>query len=159
LVLPLSCLLACGLLQTPREQNREDRLRENLRSFHWALIAQDVPNALRFVPADERDAWDKAFSCIFEKRRWLDYRVELTDFGEQNRDATVRVRWTSHSLDSLVVKETVWKEEWEFNRNMQRWYLLPGPGSLQGLPEDCLPDLPEQDGSEDSSKSEPLRGT
>jgi hypothetical protein len=141
-------------VQSPRKQNREDRLRENLRSFHWALIGKDVPNALRFVQADERDAWDEAFSCIFEKRRWLDYRVELMDFGEENKDAEVRVRWTSHPLDSLVVDESLWKEAWTFNRNMQRWYLDPGPGSIKGLPEDCVPDLPEGEETEESSPSD-----
>lgn len=153
-VLLLSCMLACGTVQSPRKQNREDRLRENLRSFHWALIAKDVPNALRFVPADERDAWEEAFSCIFEKRRWLDYRVELMDFGEENREAQVRVRWTSHPLDSLAVTESLWKESWTFNRNKQRWSLEAGPSSLEGLPEDCMPDLPEREGADESPLSD-----
>jgi len=137
----LSSLVACSL-QSPRKQGREDRLRENLRSFHWALIGQDVPNALRFVPTDERDAWDEAFSCVFKRSRLLDYRVELIDFTEENKEATVRVRWTSHPLDSLVVDETLWKEEWSYNGKKQRWSLRPNPGKLNGFPEDCLPDPP-----------------
>jgi hypothetical protein len=143
-VLFFSTLIACSI-QSPKKQNREDRLRENLRSFHWALIGQDVPNALRFAPPDERDAWDEAFSCIFKRLRLLDYRVELIDFGEENEEATVRVRWTSHPLDSLVVDETLWKEEWSFNRKKQRWSLQPAPGKLKGFPEDCLPEPPESE--------------
>ena len=142
-VLIISSLIACSM-QSPKKQGREDRLRDNLRSFHWALIAGDVPNALRFVPRDERDAWDEAFSCVFEGFRLLDYRVELIDFGEENKEATVRVRWTSHPLDSLVVDETLWKEDWSYNQNKQRWSLVPDPRKLKGFPEECLPDHPPE---------------
>lgn len=137
----LSCLISCSV-QSPRKQNREDRLREDLRHFHWALLGQDTPSALRYVPADERDTWDESFSCIFENLRLLEYRVELMKFGEGAMEASVRVRWTAHPLDSLVVKEILWQEEWTFNRKKQRWSLLPSPGDLKGLPEDCLPDEP-----------------
>jgi hypothetical protein len=132
-------------MPSPRKQNREDRLRENLRSFHWALIGQDVPNALRFVSTDERDAWDEAFYCILKRLRMLDYRVELIDFREENKEATVRVRVTSHRLDSLVADETLWKEEWSFNPVKQRWSLLSDPGKLKGFPEDCMPEPPESE--------------
>ena len=148
-VLFISSLIACTM-PSPRKQNREDRLRENLRSFHWALIGQDVANALRFAPPDERDAWDEAFYCIFKRLRLLDYRVELIDFRKENKEATVRVRWTSHPLDSLVVDETLWKEEWSFNPMKQRWTVLPDAGKLKGFPEDCLPDPPEGEGSPES---------
>ena len=124
---------------------------------HGLLLLCDVVTSI----TTPQTVW----SCCVEPKHYNEFgkegieseEGELTDFGEKNRDATVRVRWTSHPLGSLVVKETSWKEEWEFNRNMQRWYLLPGPGSLEGLPEDCLPDLGEQDGSEESSKSDMLR--
>jgi hypothetical protein len=122
------------------------------------MIGQDVLDALRYVPSDEREAWEGAFTCLFERLRLLDYRVSFVKFDDDSKKASVRVRWTGHPPDSLVVKEMLWEEEWTFDPKKQRWSLLPGPGSLEGLPEDCLPELPEQDGSEESSKSEPLRG-
>ena len=57
-----SHLIACTML-SPKEKNREDTLREQVRSFHWAMIGQDVPIALRYVPSDDREAWDEAFTC------------------------------------------------------------------------------------------------
>ena len=137
----LSFLISCSV-QSPRKQGREDRLREDLRSFHWALVGQDIPSALRYVPADERDAWDESFSCVFEQLRLLEYRVELMKFRKEAQEASVRVRWTGHALNSLVVREILWQEQWAFSRKKQRWSLLPSPGALKGLPEDCLPDEP-----------------
>ncbi len=146
----LSSMIACSGW-SPKKQNREDRLRPDLRSFHWALLGQDVPVALRYVQVDERDAWDESFTCLFKQLRLLDYRVTLVKFGEESSEATVRVRWTGHPLDSLVVKEILWKEEWSFNRKKQRWSLLPAPDALKGLPEDCLPAVPENEESDEST--------
>jgi hypothetical protein len=139
--------MACSV-PSPKKQNREDLLRRDVRHFHWALIGQDVPVALRHVSPDERDPWDESFACLFKQLRLLDYRVELVKFGETSSKATVRVRWTGHSLDSLVVQEMLWKEEWSFDQERQRWSLLPAPEAIQGLPQECLPDVPEKEGSE-----------
>ena len=149
LLLLLSLLISCSTW-SPKKKSREDRLREDLRSFHWALIAEDAPNALRYVPSDERDTWDESFSCLFRRLRLLDFRVELTKFGEGAKEASVRVRWTGHSPNSLVVEEIVWKEEWTFNSKKDRWSLLPSPGELKGLPEECLPLEPPDEGPPES---------
>jgi hypothetical protein len=107
------------------------------------MIGQDVPIALRYVPSDDREAWDEAFTCLFKQLRLLDYRVSLVKFEDESNKASVRVRWTGNPPDSLVVKEMIWKEEWLFDPVRQRWALLPGPDALKGLPEDCLPEIPE----------------
>jgi hypothetical protein len=137
LVLCLSTLMACTMT-SPRKQNREDRLRDDLRAFHWALIGQEISLALRFVPSGERDAWDETLVCAFKRVRLLDYLVELIDFRDENKEATVRVRWTGHRLNSLATEETLWKEEWSFDPLKQRWSLLSAPGDLKGLSEACL---------------------
>ncbi len=142
LVLVLSSLISCSLA-SPKKQNREQHLRRDVRSFHWALISRDAPVALRHVPADDRDPWDESFACLFEQLRLLDYRVELVKFREDSSEATVRVRWTGHRPDSLVVQEMLWKEEWSFDRKKQRWSLMSSPDALKGLPEDCLPEVTE----------------
>lgn len=149
----LSSMIACGVW-TPQEKSREDRLRDDLRSFHWALMGQDVPIAVRYVPADERDAWEDAFTCIFQRLRLLDYRVSLMKFRNESNEATVRVRWTSHPPDSLVAKELQWNEEWSFDRTKQRWSLQPGPDALKGQPEDCLPEIPEREAPDEGASSD-----
>ncbi len=149
----LSCLCACSLT-TPKKQNREQILKRDVRSFHWALISQDAPVALRYVPADDRDPWDDSFACLFEQIRLLDYRVEHVKFGKESIEATVRVRWTGHPLDSLVVKEMRWREEWSFSRTKQRWSLLSAPDAIKGLPEDCLPEVTESEASDGDGPSE-----
>ncbi len=150
-VLCLLSLMACSI-QSPRKQNREDRLREDLRAFHWALIGQDIPPALRYVPSGERDAWDETFACVFKRVRLLDYRVELIDFGEKSKEATVRVRWTSHFLNSLVTEESLWKEEWSFDPDKERWSLLSAPADLKGLPENCLSGKTTSEGSAETGR-------
>ena len=65
-LLVLSTLTACTIPH-PKEKNREDTLREHVRSFHWAMIGQDVPVALQYVPSDDREAWEDAFTCLFKK--------------------------------------------------------------------------------------------
>ena len=141
-LLALSTLIACTI-PSPKEKNREDTLKRHVRAFHWAMIGQDVPLALRYVPSDDREAWDDAFTCLFEQLRLLDYRVTLVKFEDESNKASVRVRWTVHPPDSLVVKEMRWKEEWSFNIAKQRWSFQPGPDALLGLPEDCAPEIPE----------------
>ena len=145
-LLLLSSLVACSVW-SPMEQHREDRLRRDLRGFHWALIGQDTPVALRYVPADERDPWDDSFACLFKRFRFMDYRVELVKMGEESSEASVRVRWSVHAKDSLVVEKFMWKEEWSFNVKKQRWSLSQTPGALKGLPEDCLPEIPDKEES------------
>ena len=137
---------------SPRTKNREALLRDDLRSFHWALIGQDVPSALRYVPADEREPWDEAFVCLFKRLRLLDYRVELVKFAEKSREASVRVRLTGHRLDSLVVREMPWQEEWSFNKKKHRWSLQPIPQALKGLPQGCAPKVP---GRKDPAEPQP----
>ena len=143
-LLVLSTLTACTL-PNPKEKNREDTLREHLRKFHWAIIGQDVPVALRYVPSDDRDAWDDAFTCLFKQLRLLDYRVTLVKFDDRSNKASVQVRWTVHPPDSLVVTEMRWKEEWSFDPLKQRWSFQPGPDALMGLPEDCVLEVPERE--------------
>jgi hypothetical protein len=149
----LSTLIACTI-PNPKEKNREDTLKRHVRAFHWALIGQDVPIALRYVPADDREAWDDAFNCLFEHLRLLDYRVSLVKFYEESNKASVRVRWTAHRPDSLVVKDLRWKEEWSFDLKKQRWSLLPGPDALKGLPEDCLPAVPESEAPDEDESAD-----
>lgn len=151
LVLCLSFVIACSV-QSPKKQSREDRLRDDLRAFHWALIGQDIPSALRYVPSGERDSWDETFACLFKRVRLLDYRVELIDFGEKSKEATVRVRWTGHALNSLVTEETLWKEEWSFDPDKERWSLLSEPADLKGLPGACRPGGPEREGSAEPAR-------
>ncbi len=146
LLLSLAFLAACSV-SSPRTQSREDLLRSDLRSFHWAVIGQDAPVALRYVPTDERDAWDEAFACLFEHLRLLDYRVERVKFAEKSSEASVRVRWTGHRPDSLVVREMPWQEEWAFDGKKKRWLLLPAPDALKGLPEACVPKVGEPEAS------------
>jgi hypothetical protein len=153
LLLFLPTLIACNL-PSARKNSREDIMRRDVRSFHWALIAQDVPVALRHVQSDERDSWEDAFTCLFKQLRLLDYRVELVKFAEKSNEATVRVRWEGHALDSLVVKKMLWNEEWSFDSDKQRWSLLPGPDALKGLPEDCLPELPEKEAPDEDESAE-----
>jgi hypothetical protein len=142
----LFSLVACGAL-SPKKQSREEMLRDNLRGFHWALISQDAPGVLRYVPSDERDRWDEVFACLFRQLRLLDYRIELVKFAEESREASVRVRWTGHPFDSLVVREMPWKEKWAFDRKKQRWLLSAGvPEALQGLPKPCIHKEPEGGG-------------
>lgn len=142
-LLVLSTLIACTI-PNPKEKNREETLREHVRSFHWAMIGEDVPVALRYVQSDDREAWEDAFSCLFEKIRLLDYRVSLVKFDDNSNKATVQVRWTGNPPDSLVVKEIRWKEKWSFDPMKQRWAFQPGPDALKGMPEDCIPDVPER---------------
>jgi hypothetical protein len=144
-LLVLSTLIACTM-QSPKKTNREDTLRQHVRLFHWAIIGQDVLIALRYVPSDDREAWEDTFTCLFERLRLLDYRVSLVKFDDDSNKASVRVRWTGHPPDSLVVKEMVWEEEWSFDPKKQRWLLLPSPGELKGLPESCLPREPLDEG-------------
>ena len=73
-------------------------------------------------------------------------------FRNESNEATIRVRWTSHPPDSLVVKEMQWSEEWSFDRTKQRWSLLPGADALKGLPEECLPEITESE-APDEAKS------
>jgi hypothetical protein len=153
LLLFLSSMIACGVF-TPKKTHREDILKRDVRSFHWAMMGQDVPVALRYVEADDREAWDDAFTRLFEQLRLLDYRVSLVKFAEESSEATVRVRWTAHPPDSLVVKEMRWKEEWVFDLKKQRWSLQPGPDALKGLPEDCLPALPENESPDEDKSAE-----
>ena len=149
----LSTLIACTI-PNPKEKNREDTLKRHVRAFHWALKGQDVPIALRYVPSDDREAWDDAFNCLFKQLRLLDYRVSLVKFYEESNKASVRVRWTGHQPDSLVVKEMLWKEEWSFDIKKQRWSLLPGPDALKGLPEDCIPAVPESETPDEDESSD-----
>ena len=142
LLLILFSLVACSF-SSPRTQNREDLLRRDLRSFHWALIGQDVPTALRYVPAEERDRWDPVFACLFKRLRLLDYRVELVKFAEKSNEASVRVRWSGHRPDSLVVREMPWQEEWSFDKQKKRWLLFPVPDALKGPQGACIPKVPE----------------
>jgi hypothetical protein len=142
--LVMSTLIACTL-PSPKEKNREDTLKRHVRAFHWAMIGQDAPIALRYVPSDDREAWDDAFACLFEQLRLLDYRVSLVKFDEDSKKASVRVRWTAHPPDSLVIKEMRWKEEWSFNIKKQRWSFQSGPDALTGLPEECLPAISERE--------------
>jgi hypothetical protein len=146
-------MIACGTW-TPMKTSREDHLRDDLRSFHWALMGRDAPVAIRYVQADERDAWEDAFSCIFQQLRLLDYRVSLVKFRNDSNEATVRVRWTSHPPDSLVVKEMQWSEEWSFDTMKERWSLLPGPDALKGLPENCSPDIPGGEAPDEEKASD-----
>lgn len=140
-------LMACSVW-SPIEKHREDSLRRDLRGFHWAMIGQDVPVALRYVPAEERDSWDDSFTCLFERFRLMDYRVELVKLGEDESEATVRVRWSGHAKDSLVVCKIMWKEAWSFEAKKQRWSLSPGPDALKGLPEECLPEISQKEDPE-----------
>jgi hypothetical protein len=73
------------------------------------------------------------------------YRKLLVKFYDESNEADVNVRWTGHPPDSLVVEEMLWKEKWSFDPKKQRWTILPGPGALKGLPEDCVPDIPERE--------------
>ena len=143
-LLVVSTLNSCTM-PSPKEKNREDTLKEHVRAFHWAVIGRDVPLALRYVPSDDREAWDEAFACLFGQLRLLDYRVSLVKFSEESNKASVTVRWTGHPQDSLVVKEMLWKEEWSFNIANQRWSFQPGPDALKGLPEDCVPAVSERE--------------
>ena len=143
-ILILSSLVACSV-PSPKKQHREDSLREDLRSFHWALVGQEPAGALRYVPSDQRDLWEASFACILKQLRLLEYRVEHMRFGEGANESTVRVRWTVHPLDSLVVEEVLWKEEWSFDRGKQRWSLVPAPDAIQGLPEGCVPEVAESE--------------
>ncbi|MGW8321577.1 MAG: hypothetical protein ACWGSD_08510 [Thermodesulfobacteriota bacterium] len=152
-LLCLSALIGCNL-PSAREKSREDIMRRDVRSFHWALIGQDVPLALRHVPSDERDAWEDAFTCLFKQLRLLDYRVELVKFAEKSNEATVRVRWEGNELDSLVVKKMLWNEQWSFDSDKQRWSLLPGPDALKGLPEDCSPEIPGKEAPDEDESAE-----
>jgi len=152
-LLILSALGACTIPH-PKEKNREDTLKRHVRAFHWAMIAQDVPVALRHVPSDDREAWDDAFTCLFKQIRLLDYRVSLVKFYEESNKASVRVRWTGHPPDSLVVKEMIWKEEWSFNIANQRWSIQPGPDALKGLPEDCVPAVSEPEAPEEDESAD-----
>ena len=154
-LLVLSTLVACTIPH-PKEKNREDTLKRHVRAFHWAMIAQDVPLALRYVPSDDREAWDAAITCLFKELRLLDYRVSLVKFYEESNKASVKVRWTGHPPDSLVVKEMIWKEEWSFNMANQRWSIQPGPDALKGLPEDCVPEIlePEERGPDEGESAD-----
>jgi hypothetical protein len=136
-------LTACSL-GSPKSRNREELLRRDVRSFHWALLRQDAPVALRYVPAHERDPWDTSFTCLFQRFRLLDYRVEFVKFREKSSQASGRVRWTAHPPDSLVVREMLWKEQWTFDTERQRWSLVSSPEAIEGLPAECLPSLPEK---------------
>jgi len=149
----LSTLIGCSVF-SPKKTNREDILKRNVRGFHWALISQDVPVALQSVQSDERDAWEDAFTCLFEQLRLLDFRVSLVKFADELNKATVQVRWEDHALNSLVVKKMLWKEEWSFDFDKQRWSLVPGPDALKGLPEDCLPDIPEKEAPDEDESAE-----
>jgi hypothetical protein len=131
-------MISCSTY-SPGKKNREEVLRRDVRSFHWAVISRDAPVALRHVPAEDRDPWDDSFACLFQRLRLVDYKVEHVKYGEDSSEATVRVRWTGHALDSLVVEEMLWKEQWSFNRKKQRWSLVSDPDAIRGLPEDCLP--------------------
>ncbi len=144
ILLFFSSLMSCSVW-SPMERHREDRLRMDLRSFHWALIGQDVPVALQYVPTHARNAWDDSFTCLFEGFRFTDYRVELVKLGSELSEATVRVRCSLHPKDSLVVKEWMWTELWSFNATKQRWSLSDVPDALKGLPAACIPDLPEKE--------------
>ncbi len=153
----LLCLLflfACSL-PSSKKQSREEILRRDVRSFHWALIRQDAPVALRFVPGDDRDPWDESFACLFRQLRLLEYRVEHVRFGEDSNEASVRVRWTVHPPDSLVVKEVSWREEWAFQSKKRRWSITSSRDAIKGLPTDCLPKVT---GGEDAEGEGPVNG-
>ena len=148
----LATLIGCSVF-APKKTNREDILKRNVRSFHWALIGQDVPLALQSVQTDERDAWEDTFTCLFEQLRLLEFRVSLVKFAEESNKATVRVRWEGHLLDSLVVKKMLWNEEWLFDQKKQRWSLQPGPDALKGLPEGCIQEVPEGESPEEKESA------
>lgn len=152
-LLVLSTLISCAIPHA-KEKNREDALREHVRRFHWAMIGQDVPVALQYVPSDDREAWEDAFTCLFKQIRLLDYRVSLVEFDDRSKTASVQVRWTGNPPDSLVAKETGWKEEWSFDPMKERWTFRSGPEALKGLPEDCVPEVPDRETSDEDESAD-----
>ena len=47
------------------------------------------------------------------------------------------------------MREMLWQEEWSFKTKKQRWSLLPVSGALKGMPEACVPKIPEREESDE----------
>jgi hypothetical protein len=146
-LLSLVFLLAAACsFWSPKEEQREDLLRRDLRSFHWALVGQDTYKALAYVPADRKKDWDKFLTCLLGELRLVDFVAETVAFKRDSNEATVRVRWAGHAMNSLVVREFLWREKWVFEPDRQRWFLQPAGGPIEGLPKNCrIPSLEQSE--------------
>lgn len=114
-------------------------MKSDLRNFHWTLVGQDIYKALEYVPADQREAWDRFLTCLLGELRLVDFVAETITFRNDSVEASVRVRWMGHPMNSLVVRELLWRERWVFDPDKQQWFFMPTGDRIEGLPERCHP--------------------
>jgi hypothetical protein len=125
-------MLACGCISaiTDRKLNDEG-LREAVTVFNDAIRWRDYPQALVWVPPQQREVFWKQTDAMQDNLRIVDYQILRLDMSEHTAIGSADLKYRYYSLTSPRIESVTLRQKWRWEEENHTWQVAQS--DLQAL--------------------------